>query len=117
MEARRIGRPVALDRAQPAGGVGDRGDVDLARIEPNVLRPGDRARRPAGDQQPLRGKFDRAELARQLGGEAFGREIGGARRRRGFLVRRIGRRLRGWIYAVRPSRRTPPGRSSQARPK
>jgi hypothetical protein len=81
METRRIGRPVALDRAQPARGVGDRGDGDLARLEPNVLRPGGGARRPARDQQPLRGKFGLAEFARQLGGEAFGREIGGARRR------------------------------------
>jgi hypothetical protein len=97
MEARRIGRPVALDRAQLAGGIGDRGDGDLARLEPDVLRPGGGARGPTRNQQPLAGEIDRPDLVRQLGNEPFGDEIRGARRFSG--------RLRVCVYVVRPSRR------------
>ena len=53
----------------------------LARIEPDVLRPGGGTRRPRRNQQPLRGEVDRPELLRQLGHEPVGGEIRGARRR------------------------------------
>ena len=62
MQARRVDGPIALDRAQFLCPVADRADRDLNRIEPGVLGPGGRLPRPGGDEQPLMGKCDRAEL-------------------------------------------------------
>jgi len=53
MELRRIDHPIALDRAQFLGRVADRLDVDLDRIEPDILRPGRRLCRAGGDQQAV----------------------------------------------------------------
>jgi hypothetical protein len=78
VEDRGIERPVALQRAQMRGGVGDRGDRDLLRIEPDVLGPRGGAWRALGDQQAPVLALDRTQLVRELGEEPLGGEIGGA---------------------------------------
>lgn len=73
----RVLRPVALDLAQPFGGIADRRDLDLDRIEPDIGDPGDRFRGTGRDQEPIIASADLAELGGELVGEAFGREIAG----------------------------------------
>ena len=73
--ARRIGCPVALDRAQPPRRVPNRGNRDRYRVEPDILRPRRRKRRARRRAAAGHAQFDFAQFVRQLGDKSFRREI------------------------------------------
>ena len=75
-----IERPVALNGAQPLGGIADRRDGYLDGIEPEIGGPGRRLRRSRREQQSAVLGADLAKLGAQLLDEALGRQIAGEQR-------------------------------------
>ena len=78
VEARRIDRPIALDRPQLCGCIRNRGDRNLLRVEPDIRGPCGGPWRPRSDQEATVPRIGPTELMVEFFDKALRGEVGSA---------------------------------------